>query len=120
MSLARILVYLLGLGLTSCSSLMPAATKPEMRQLRVAEDADQAYQRALRTALGMGASITQQNPQTRFLSAQLHNAVVLNVLVMPKGDGVRIDVQGTVLPNKLVLGSFTEVDDFITAYQRQE
>ena len=41
MSLARILVYLLGLGLTSCSSLMPAATKPEMRQLRVAEDADQ-------------------------------------------------------------------------------
>jgi len=120
MSLARILVTMLSLSLTACSSLMPAATKPELRQLHVTDDPDHAYQRALRTALGMGASITQQNHQTRFLSAQLHNAVVLNVLVMPKGEGARIDVQGTVLPNKLVLGSFTEVDDFIAAYQRQE
>ncbi|MGE3350056.1 MAG: hypothetical protein AB7I35_21720 [Ramlibacter sp.] len=120
MSLARTLVTLLGLSLTACSSLMPAATKPELRQLHVADDPDHAYQRALRTMLGMGALITQQNPQTRFLSAQLHNAVVLNVLVMPKGQGSRIDVQGTVLPGKLVLGSFTEVDDFLAAYQRQE
>jgi len=120
MSMARTLVTILGLCLTSCSSLMPATSKPEIRQLRVADHPDDAYHRALRAVLSLGASITQQNPQTRFLSAQLHNAVVLNVLIMPKGEGSRIDVQGTVLPNKLVLGSFTEVDDFIAAYQRQE
>lgn len=120
MSLAWTLVTIFSLGLTSCSSLMPAAHTPELRQLRVTDAPDHVYQRALRAVLGMGASITQQNPQTRFLSAQLHNAVVLNVLVMPRGQGAQIDVQGTVLPNKLVLGSFTEVDDFLAAFQRQE
>ena len=120
MSMTRILVSLLGLSLTGCSSMMPAASKPEIRQLVVRENADQAYGRALHAALRMGASMTQQNSQTRFFSAQLHNAVVLNVLVTPKGQGALVEAQGTLLPNKLVLGSLTEVDDFMAAYQRQE
>ncbi|HYN63690.1 MAG TPA: hypothetical protein VES36_03720 [Candidatus Limnocylindrales bacterium] len=120
MSLARTLVTILGLCLTSCSSTMPAASKPEIRQLRVEDHPDHAYHRALHAAFRMGASITQQHSQTRFLSAQLHNAVVRNVLVTPKGQGALVDVQGMVLPNKVVFGAFTDVDDFLAAFQRHE
>lgn len=63
--------------------------------------------------------MTHQQSQTRFLSAQRHNAVVLHVLVTPKGQGALVEAQGTLLPNTLGGGACTNVDDGRATYVRE-
>ena len=120
MSLARTLVTILGLCLTSEASRRPAADPPAMRQLRVPDDPDHVYGRAVRAALAIGAHLLQQKNRTRFLSAQLPSAVLLYVVVTPKRWGALVDVQGIAPAHGAVGSAGTAVEDFLTAFQWPE
>jgi hypothetical protein len=66
----------------------------------------------------MGATITQANTQTRLLSGQVHGVVILNVSVTGAAQQATVEVTGSLLPGKLAVGSFTEVDDYVTLLQQ--
>ena len=119
MSLARTLVTILGLCLTSEASRRPAADTPAMRQLRVQDHPDHVYGRAMRAALAIGAHLIQQNSQTRFLSAQLPHAVILHVVVTPKRWGALVDVQGIAPPHGVVGSVCTDVEEIGRASCRE-
>src|SRR5712692_1821637 len=100
------------LVLAGCSALLPQAHTPEVRQVLVTDQPDLAYTKAVRALAAMGGEIVQNDRQARMLQSRLHNAVILSVSVRPSDQGTLLVAQGTVLPNKVVVGSFTEVEDF--------
>lgn len=108
----------LTLVLLGCPSAVYRHT-PETKHLVVADPYDHAWQKALRALATMGAETHQQDRQSGSLQAKVHNAVLLHVLLQPDSPtATRVTVAGSVLPNKVVLGKFTEVDDFLRTYQR--
>jgi hypothetical protein len=90
---------------------------PITRNATFQESPDAAYARATRAMVRMGGKITQASAQSRVLSAEVHNAVVLNVLVEPMPDGSKIEVVGMLMPNKIAVGSFDECDTYLTLLQ---
>ena len=119
-SLARTLVTILGWCLTSHAASKPAGRRSVLGQLRVLDEPDRVYARALQAAASLGATITMHNSRTRFFSAQLPHAVVLHVLVTPKRRGVLLDVQGVVPPHGEGYDPGADVTDLLTAYQWPE
>ena len=106
------------LALLGCPSAVYRHT-PETKHLVVAEPYDHAWQKALRTLATMGAETHQQDRQSGSLQATVRNAVLLHVLLQPDSPtATRVTVTGSILPNKVVLGTLTEVDDFLHTYQR--
>lgn len=69
-----------------------------------------AYSQAAQTFARMGGQVHVADPQSRMLSGVVHGAVVLNVTVDSQS---KIDVTGTLVPGKMVLGSLTEVDEYM-------
>jgi hypothetical protein len=73
-----------------------------------------AYDRAVQAMMQMGVTITRTDATFRLLVGEVHNAVVLTVLLTPLSEGVTgVSVTGQLLPNKLVTGEFTEVADYL-------
>jgi hypothetical protein len=117
MSLARTLVTILGWCLTSQAARRPAGRRSALGQLRIRDEPDHVYARALQAAARLGATITMHNRRTRFFSAQLPHAVVLHVLVTPTRRGGLLDVQGVVPPHAEGYDPGADVDAFLTAFQ---
>lgn len=116
---ALVLLPLL-LILNGCAGFMrPEAYNPVTRSISVKDNYDTAYNKSIRSiiSLGFGSEITSQDKNSGTISAKVHKAVLLNVIVSKNGNGATIDVIGSIMPEKIGFGSFTEVDDFITAYQ---
>ena len=82
MSMVRILVYLFGLSVTGCgvAALQPPNTS-DVREIMVQDNADVAYQKALRSVLRLGGSVTQANPQARVISAVVKVAIIAGILM---------------------------------------
>lgn len=112
------MVLLLGF-LTACSSMMSASRRPEVRDWTDTVPPAVAYSKAQRALAALGATIQPPPAQTWTLSSTLHNAVTLNVAITPEGQGSRIVATGLLLPNKVVLGTFDEVERFKLAYFQQ-
>jgi multidrug efflux pump subunit AcrA (membrane-fusion protein) len=91
--------------------MMPREPISKTRVLQ--ESPDAAYQRAARVLAQMGGELTFANPQSRMLSAKLKGVVVLTVQVQPTEGGASVEATGTLVPGKVVLGSLTEVDDYL-------
>ena len=68
---------------------------------------DVMYQRAYKAVALMGGHILSHDPVQRILSAEIHNAVMMNVIV----ESTNITITGEIMPNKLVTGKFTEVQE---------
>jgi hypothetical protein len=117
MSLARTLVTILGWCLASQAARRPAGRRAALGQLRVLDEPDRVYARALETAASLGAIITTHNRRTRFFSAQLPHAVVLHVLVTPKRRGVLLDVQGVSPPHADGYDPGADVEQFLAVFQ---
>lgn len=113
---ASVMMTIVGLLGGCATSLM--SREPIRQTVMVQESADAAYVRATRAMARMpGAVPTMANAQARVLSATVNTVVVLNVLVEPVGTAARVEVVGTLLPDKLVLGSFDEVSKYIALLQ---
>lgn len=110
------LMFLLGAGIFSilmfgCGGLVHPSPKTAQQLLPVPPA--QAYQDATCALTRMGGRVTVANGSQGLLSGDVHDAVTLTVVVSPKGTGTLVQVTGQVLPNKLVVGRFTEVDDYL-------
>ncbi len=82
MSMARILVYLFGLAFTGCgAAALPPPNTSDVREIMVQDNADVAYQKALRSVLRLGGSVTQANPQARVISAVVKVAIIAGILM---------------------------------------
>ena len=79
---------------------------------------DLAYQKAYTTfARQPGWVITGAVKELRTFHGIVHNAAHIAVLVEAQPPGARVTIQGSILPNKLVIGQFTEVQDFAMLLQ---
>ena len=107
--LALSLVLFLTLG---CSALRDRA--PVTESVTLPLPPVQAYDRAVQAMAQMGGKITRTDSTARVLVGEVHNAVVLTVVLTPFPDGTTgASVTGQLLPNKLVMGEFTEVADYL-------
>jgi hypothetical protein len=101
--------------LMSCTALM--SHTPVTHTAQFADTPDVAYQRATRACLRMGCQVTHANPHLRTLSGTVHNAVILSVIVSPTATGSQVEATGTLMPNKLAVGSFDEVQTYMALLQ---
>jgi hypothetical protein len=106
------------IGAAGCPSfMMKEAHEPQRRSIIVDDTYEAAYRKVLRSLASMGADITSQDMTGGTVSAKLHNAVIMNVALSKKGsDSTLVEVTGSLMPNKMVIGKFTEVDDFMKTY----
>jgi hypothetical protein len=108
-------LVLLSSVVIGCTALMSHA--PMTKTAQFPDTPDAAYQRATRACLRMGCQVTHANAQLRTLSGTVHNAVVLNVIISPTATGSQIEATGTVMSNKIALGSFDEVESYMVLLQ---
>jgi hypothetical protein len=95
--------------LTHCAAAM--AHGPVHKQLTLPVAPEVAYHQATAAMATMGARMLFANGW--FLSGEVLNVVILTVMVHPVPEGSMIDVTGSLLPNRLALGSFDEVDQYL-------
>jgi hypothetical protein len=105
------------LWITSCTALY--SQTPVTHSLTVPSSQDVAFDRATRAMARLGGELTQTNRQEGLLTAKVHNAVLLTVLVRPSAEGSTIEATGTLLPNKLAVGTFDEVEQYLRLVQEQ-
>lgn len=108
--------------LTIASSLLWSGCMPVMYQqhyepqtatVHLNVTPDVAFQRAYKAMATMGGRITVHDPIQRVLSAEVHNAVIMHVVVEPS----QVIVTGSVMTNKMVTGEFDEVSQYISLLQ---
>jgi hypothetical protein len=105
-------MVMLSLTLVACSKVMDKG--PKVQSVVLADSPGNAYRRAVSAMALLGGRITTADPLHGVISAEVHNAVILTVELLPVPEGTKVNVVGTLLPNKLVVGSFDEVDQYIT------
>jgi hypothetical protein len=99
-------------------ALMEGSRTPETATFTVPFTQGRAYQRAVSTAIGMGATITlAQSPS--LVQGVVQNAALLSVRLTPVQEGTLVHVSASILPNKIVLGAFTTTQDFQRAYEKE-
>jgi hypothetical protein len=101
--LSRVMVSLgLMLLLAGCpSALVP---RPQVQQqVRLAVPPAQAYDRAMQALALMGASAVRGDREAGVLTSTVHDAVALNVVVVPENHQSRVEVTGQLLTGKLVV-----------------
>ncbi len=106
-------LLLLGAG---CSTLV---MNPETRSAKFTVDLgfDAAHKRAVETFAALGGSITSQDSKAGTVSARVHNAVDMTVsLNAVAPTRTEVSVWGSTIPGKVVVGVFTEVDDYQRIY----
>jgi hypothetical protein len=109
------MLFLLSSAVLSCTALM--SRTPVTQTASFPDAPDVCYQRATRAWMRQGGALTQMSPQAGLLSGTVHNAVTLNVVVTPTPTGCAITATGAVLPDKIAVGRFTEVGDYIALLQ---
>lgn len=104
-------VALLVVWLSGCTAMMNRTPITESTVLQAPQPV--AYQRAAQALAQMGATLTTSDARTGLLSGQVHNAVVLTVQVQPHAQGAQVTATGSLMPNKMAFGSFSEVSDYM-------
>ena len=109
--MTRSLMVMISLGiLVGCAGSF-TGTHPETRTVLLPMAAGPAYERALRTFALMGGQIRVAQGQT--IAGVVHGAVELAVVLSPGAGGTSVTVTGSVLPGKLTLGRFDEVETYV-------
>lgn len=96
--------------LTSCTALM--SHEPVTRFVVTEQTPDAAYRQAIIAFARLGGEVRHTDYASHTLSGVVHNAVTMTVIVSPEGTGSRVEVTGSLLPNKVAIGAFDEVDQF--------
>ncbi len=109
-------VLAVSLSLPGCTALM--TREPITKHVALTDAPDVAYQKATQTMARMGGQITMTNAEQRVLSALVHNVVVMTVSVHARGTGSEVEVSGTLLPDKIAFGTFSEVDEYLALLQK--
>jgi uncharacterized protein (AIM24 family) len=80
---------------------------------------DEAFVHAARTMAALGGNITSQDSKAGTISAVVHNAVNMTVSLNRVSDArTELVVYGSTIPGKVVVGVFTEVEDFQNLYMK--
>jgi hypothetical protein len=108
-------LVLLSSVVIGCTALM--SRTPVTQTASFPDAPDVCYQRATRAWMRQGGALTQMLPQAGLLSGTVHNAVTLHILVTATPTGCVITATGAVLPDKIAVGRFTEVGDYIALLQ---
>ena len=117
-ALALVLLALLGFLLAAgCGGLLHPA--PHTAHQTLPAPPGQVYRDAACAFARLGGQMTASDGTHGLLSGQVHDAVTLTVLLTPEGTGTAVQVTGQVLPNKIVVGRFTEVDDYMALLTAQ-
>ena len=98
--------------LIGCSSIV---VNPETRSTKFTVDMpfSAAYSRAVQTYAALGGSITSQDSQAGVIAATVHNALHMTATLNRVSETkTEVSVWGTTIPGKVVVGTFTEVDDY--------
>lgn len=105
--------WLLVFGLllmTGCAGSF-VGSNPQTRTVVLPLAERPAYDRALRTFALMGGQVRVAQGQT--IAGVVHGAVELAVFLAPHAQGTAVTVTGSVLPGKLTLGRFDEVETYV-------
>ncbi len=95
---------------------------PETRSAKftVERDFDSAFKRAVETFGALGGGITSQDAHAGTIAATVHNALTMTVTLNRVADRrTEVSVWGSTIPGKVVVGVFTEVDDFQRIYMER-
>lgn len=103
-----------GLLVGCATSLMSQA--PVTRTVALTGTPQETYTQVARAYNTMGGQVQMADARARVISGIVHNAVQLNVHV---DDDSRVHVTGHLVPGKLVVGSMTEVDDYIVLLTKE-
>jgi len=110
-----IVLFVLFILLTGCmSSLMSQA--PVTQQVARPGSPQAVYQQAVVAYTKMGGQVQYADAQARVIAGVVHQAVQLNVRV---DDDSIVYVTGHLLPGKLVVGSVTEIQDYVALLQQE-
>jgi hypothetical protein len=86
------------------------AQAPVSRSTVLALPPATAFQRATGTLTRMGGHVQLYDAANRRVTGLVHGAVLLTVTVDSQST---VEVTGVLLPGKVVLGSMSEVDDYL-------
>ncbi len=106
--------------LTGCAALMPTPPQyaPQTAAVQLTAAPDLAYKQAYMALVGMQGQITSSDPALRHIAAVVKGAVLMHVTVEGQGHGSLVTIRGSILPNKIVFGEFTEVQDYASLLQK--
>ena len=92
---------------------------PETRSSRFTTERafDSAFVRAVQTFASLGGSITSQDAKSGTVSATVHNALNMTVTLNRVSETkTEVSVYGSTMPGKMIVGTFTEVEDYQRIY----
>lgn len=92
---------------------------PETRNATFTVDMpfDAAFTRAVQTFGALGGSVTSQDARAGTVAATVHNAVNMTVSLNRVSDTrTELVVYGSTIPGEVVVGVFTEVEDYQKLY----
>jgi hypothetical protein len=89
---------------------------PQTRTFPFPGPPQEAYAFALQAFVKMGGQPQALDAQTRLIAGTVHGAVYLTVTIDPQSV---IQVTGHLVPGKMVMGSLTEVDDYLALLQQE-
>ncbi len=118
-SLLKLVGILPVLVLAGCGGIAQINMNPETRSTKftVERDFDSAFKRTVETFGVLGGGITSQDARAGTVAATVHNAVNMTVSLNAVAPArTEVSVWGSTIPGKVVVGVFTEVDDFQRIY----
>ena len=110
--------------LSGCVSRGPGLTmtmNPETRNATFTVNVpfDEAFSLAVKTMAALGGNITSQDSRAGTVSAVVHNAVNMTVSLNRVDENrTEVAVYGSTIPGKVVVGVFTEVEDYQNLYMK--
>ena len=104
----RSILMCLVLALTGCVTSLMSQT-PITREVQLVGTPQAVFAHTTTTLKAMGGEVRVHDTQGRVLVGVLHGAVSITAQV---DEASIVHVSGSLLPNKLVIGQLTEVDDF--------
>lgn len=107
--LAGFLVYM-AFTMQGCTSMTP----PRQHNLILMTPYDHTYTCMLQSMMSMGAVDIRSDKAGGMVSGTVHGAVVMTASLVPiESDKSHVAVTGTILPNKIVVGTMNEVEQYI-------
>ena len=106
------------IGCTSRTTNIVA--NPETRAAKFTVDMpfDTAFSHAIQSFAVLGGGITSQDSRAGTISATVHNALTMTVTLNRVSETkTEVNVWGSTLPGKMIVGVFTEVDDYQRIFQ---
>jgi hypothetical protein len=118
------LILLTTLCFSGCTAMdvgnsVPFMARPTTtKEMTVGEAPSVAFDRSIKTIIGMGGAITHTQPDAYSISAVINGAVTFNVAITPTGGGSLLSASQHVSTGYIALGPVRVCDEFFAAYRR--